>query len=106
MIQDQIEAELKKARRALQNALDLSTKLTRERSHTAPEKRRYSKVRRAIGRMLDAVNSVRQVRPPYDIDDPDLKFRDPDLVTAPPKPEPQVVPEPLDIRVVEYEETE
>jgi hypothetical protein len=103
MIQDQIEAELKKARRALENALNLSTQLTRTPGHSTPERRRYGKVRRAIGRMLDAVNSVRHVRPPYNIDDPDLNFRDPDLAPAPP---PKQRTEPPQIRIVEYEETE
>jgi len=102
MIQDQIDAELKKARRALERALDLSTKLSRTPGHANPEQRRYNKVRRSIGRMLDAVNSVRHVRPPYNTDDPDLSFSDPDLNPPPLRPRPQ----PLSFQVVEHEETE
>ena len=102
MIQDQIDAELKKARRALETALNLSARLTRDPEHSVTEKRRYSKVRRQIGRMLDSVNSVRHVRPPYNIEDSDLNFRDPDLNPTLPMRR----PEPPQIRVVEYEESE
>jgi hypothetical protein len=75
MIEAEIQRKIDAARRSLGEALDLCSVFTK-RNHNSPKVAAAKKTRREIGKMMDALRSLRGMRQLVDMSDPDMMSED------------------------------